>query len=191
LLAGQVGCRVRGRYCFQTTYLNDRIDEYFEHDRFRLIWIIREPMAVVYSMLHNWKYGALRRLYDACGRPQLTGIPGDRNPLPQWLGPSRLTMACASYVGKAKQTFLLSERLGERMMIVDYDEMVLHKDQLLPRIFNFAGVEPTAVSFDRIHNRSVGKGKRFSRRAADRIAQACEPVYRETLRLRTIGVGNE
>jgi hypothetical protein len=188
LLAGQVEGRNRGRCCFQTTYLNDRIDEYFAYDDFRLIWMIREPTAVVYSMLHNWKRGALRRLYDACGTDHLARVATRRNPLLALGGPSRLEKACASYIGKARQTSRLLERLGPRMLIVDYDEMVLHRDRLLPLIFDFADITPGTRSLTSIHRRSIGKGKRLSRQIADRITGACGPVYAEMRQLRTIGV---
>jgi hypothetical protein len=64
LLAGHATRGTEGRHCFQTTYLNDRFREYFEHRAFRLIWMLREPRSVVYSMLNNWKRGALNRLFD-------------------------------------------------------------------------------------------------------------------------------
>ena len=122
LLAGHATRELEGRHCFQTTYLNDRYPEYFAHRDFRLMWMLREPRSVVYSMLHNWKRGALNRLFDACGAEVLAQAEEAPTFGSTWLGPSRLAKACASYVAKTAQTFALAERLGERMAIVDYDE---------------------------------------------------------------------
>ena len=38
-----------GRFCFQTTYLNNHVFEYFEHDHYQLIWVLRNPFSVVVS----------------------------------------------------------------------------------------------------------------------------------------------
>src|SRR3989304_2398887 len=56
----------QGRYCFQTTYLNNSYPEYFEHRDYKLIWVLRNPASVVYSMLYNWKTVALNRLFRHC-----------------------------------------------------------------------------------------------------------------------------
>lgn len=186
LLAGQVECAQPGRYCFQTTYLNDRAVEYFDHTDFRLIWIVREPASVVYSMLFNWKRGALRRLYDACGRNSLDRVDASLAVTRRLLGPSRLEMACASYIAKAEQTFLLRRRLGERMLIVDYRDLVLHKETVLPQVFDFAGVELSADLLDRLHGRSIEKATRFPPRTADWIRARCSPIY---ARMRDLRMG--
>ena len=51
LLANGAEDVVPGRHCFQTTYLRERYREYFEHERFKLVWIIREPRSAVRSLL--------------------------------------------------------------------------------------------------------------------------------------------
>src|SRR5262249_31936917 len=84
LLSGWVRRFTSGRHCFQTTYLNDRYSEYFEHSDFRLIWMVREPRSVVYSMLHNWRRGALNRLYDACGSARYEPPGAERSMLKDW-----------------------------------------------------------------------------------------------------------
>jgi hypothetical protein len=182
LLAGHATRGTEGRHCFQTTYLNDRFREYFEHRGFRLIWMLREPRSVVYSMLNNWKRGALNRLYDACGA-EVLARSGQR---PGLLGPSRLTKACASYVGKTAQTALLRERLGDKIAIVDYDELVAHKRTLLPQLCEFAGVRYDTRLSDALHDRSVGKRDKLSARQAEEVDEACAAVYASALALRTI-----
>ena len=54
ILSGVEEHESRGRYCFQTTYLNECYTEYFrdEYD-YKLIWVLRNPFSVVYSMKYN------------------------------------------------------------------------------------------------------------------------------------------
>ena len=51
ILCGHASSSFQGRCCFQTTYLNERVTEYSKHDDFKLTWVIRNPHAVVSSML--------------------------------------------------------------------------------------------------------------------------------------------
>lgn len=187
LLAGQATRALGGRHCFQTTYLNDRYVEYFAHEDFRLIWMLREPRSVVYSMLHHWKRAALTRLYDACGAHSVAP-PADTGALRRlWLGPSRLFQACASYIGKTAQTAALRKGLGERLAIVDYDELVARKTTLLPQLCEFARVRYTpalAASFEAdTTQRSVPlRGKE-----AAHVEELCVDIYERARALRTIG----
>lgn len=179
ILAGHVSASIKGRAVFQTTYLNERFREYFEHDDFRLVWVIREPVSVVRSMLYHWKRGALNRLYAACGAASACRWNGKlasaRRPL---LGPSRLQKACASYVGKVCQTFDLAARLvPKRMIVVDYDELVLHKDILLPEIFEFVELPYRAELAEKLHARSVNKGAELPASKAAYVEEMCAPTY--------------
>jgi hypothetical protein len=184
LLSGHVSQDTGGRFCFQTTYLNDRFGEYFEHSNFRLIWMLREPRSVVYSMLHNWKRGALNRLFDACGAEVLAKAKPE-GAVGAWLGPSRLEKACASYVAKTSQTFELVERLGSRIAVVDYDEVVAHKDRVLPQLCEFAGLEYEPRLGDMLHARSIGKRDRLGARANEYVDGFCNEVYERALQRRT------
>jgi hypothetical protein len=187
LLAGQVERLADGRHCFQTTYLNDRYPEYFDHDRFRLLWILREPRSVIRSMLHNWKRAALNRLYAACGAAGSLKSRDRRSFLGQWIGPSRLEKACASYIAKTTQPFVLREQLERRMLIVDYDDLVEHREALLPRICEFAGVPFEAKLLDHLHKRSLHKGDKLPEWQVARIDAACSRVYADAKSLCTIG----
>lgn len=186
LLAGHVTREPAGRHCFQTTYLNDRYREYFEHDNYRLIWMLREPRSVVYSMLYNWKRGALNRLFEACGAEALTQSDERPSVAAVWLGPSRLEKTCASYVGKTAQTTELVERLGGRIAVVDYDELVAFKRELLPELARFAGVAYDARLADALNDRSVAKRKALSPRYAEYVDRFCSAAYRHAFELRTI-----
>jgi hypothetical protein len=185
LLAGHAARAMEGRHCFQTTYLNDRFPEYFEHSGFHLIWMLREPRSVVYSMLNNWKRGALNRLFDACGAEVVAEEPAAFGT--SWLGLSRLAKACASYMAKTGQTFELAERLGARMAVVDYDELTASKLTLLPQLCAFAGLNYDAGLAALLHNRSVSKGNRLNARDAEYVDRLCLPVYTRARTLRTLG----
>jgi len=187
LLAGHATLALDGRQCFQTTYLNDRYPEYFEHDNFKLIWMLREPRSVVYSMLNNWKRGALNRLFDACGAEVFAQTGGGQPFNSSWLGPSRLAKACASYVAKTAQTFTLAERLGERMAVIDYDELVAHKHTMLPKLCAFVDVPYGTHLADALHDRSVNKRNRLGDRDAEHVDRFCLNVYTKAQALRTIG----
>jgi hypothetical protein len=186
LLAGHATRLLEGRSCFQTTYLNDRYPEYFAHADFRLIWMLREPRSVVYSMLYNWKRAALTRLFDACGARMLEQAPEPSKLRTLWLGPSRLAKACAAYVGKTAQTFALRDCLGSRLAIVDYDELVAHKHALLPKLCDFAGVRYDSKLADALHARSVHNGGRLGAKDADYVERFCGTIYRRAHALRTL-----
>lgn len=179
ILAGQVSVPVEGRCCFQTTYLNDRYEEYFEHDDFTLVWVLREPLSVVYSMLNNWRRSALERLYEACGKQAIGQLGGISRPgRPGLFGPSRLEKACACYVSKVSQTARLAQRLHpQRMIVLDYDELIPNRERVLPRLFEFLGLPYRQRYADALHSRSVNKGRRFAPERAARIEDACLPVY--------------
>jgi sulfotransferase family protein len=184
LLAGSVLRFTRGRHCFQTTYLNDRFAEYLCHDSFRLVWVLREPRSVVYSMLHNWKRAALNRLYSACGNTRLDAVHHEASFLDRWVGPSRLDKACASYVAKTEQAFLLRRELKERMLVIDYDELVVRPDVTLRHICEFVDVPFDPRIADRMHGRSSRRGDRLASWQASRVDNACAPVYRAALTMR-------
>jgi hypothetical protein len=186
LLAGYVDRLANGRHCFQTTYLNDRFPEYFDHEGFRLVWMLREPRSVVYSMLHNWGRGALNRLFEACGEAKLDK-DRPRSLLKEWIGPSRLDKACASYIAKTEQTRMLREKLGDRMAVIDYDDLVSHKDVLLPQLCAFVDVPYERDLTRQLHGKSVRNGNRLSDWESDYVDNLCGAAYRAARLERTIG----
>lgn len=179
ILSGQVETTASGRLAFQTTYLNDRFHEYFEHDGFRLVWVVRDPLSVVRSMLHHWRRGALNRLYAACGAHAARRWNDELARAPRsLLRPSRLEKACASYVGKVSQTFELAARLvPRRMIVVDYDELVLRKASLLPEIFAFLGLPYRPALAGMLHAGSVDNGRLLPAAQAAYVEATCRSVY--------------
>ncbi len=175
LLCGYAELPLEGRPCFQTTYLNDRVFEYFEHGNFRLLWIVREPRAVVHSMLNNWSRAALRRLYNACGRESPTSGGALRAARALWQ--SSLDKACAAYSAKTAQTFELAGRLPEnRLLVVEYNDMVLNKEASIPALLRFADLPYRSELLETIHTRSA-KREPWSGRQAERVDELCRPVY--------------
>lgn len=186
LLAGWAELPLGGRQCFQTTYLNDRYCEYAEHEDFRLVWILREPKAVVRSMLYNWKRDALNRLFDACGRGD-AGDVSQRPRLTDRVGMSRLDKACVAYAAKTEQTFELRRQLGSRMLVVDYDELVRRQQSLLPRLCRLLDVPFEASLLGYLQSSSRPRGRQLAPYAAARVDDLCAAVYERARACRTIG----
>ena len=188
LLSGIAKSEYSGRHCFQTTYLNDRVGEYFEHDDFRLVWIIRNPQSVVQSMLYNWRYGALVRLFKRCGSRGLD--ERERKSFDRFgsLPFSRLQMACLSYNAKTAQTQLLAEQLGQdRLFIVDYDELIDRREEILPRIFDFANLQFDPAGLARLKRSSTSLKARLNKRSVNYVDQVCCVEYTRARRLAEIG----
>jgi hypothetical protein len=178
LLAGRRERRAVGRDCFQTTYLRDRYREYFAHDDFKLVWIVREPRATVRSLLAS-RGRALpaRNALGLCGKSA-----GGQ-------GTSRLEKACAAYLASIRQTTELKERLGERVAVVDYDELAADRNRLLPALCRFAGVACDAHVLRHLHGKSVRKGSLAGFEAAI-VDQLALPAYRRARAAATLSLAH-
>lgn len=184
ILAGALSYEAGRRCCFQTTYLNDHFPEYFEHDSYRLIWIIREPEAVVRSMLFNWRRSALNRLFRACGRHALDDVSARRFERFGTLGFGRAEMACLSYNVKTSQIHEIASHLGpERLYILDYDDLIRRRDTLLPDVFAFASVPYDDSFLARLHKRNKPGARQLSEPVQARIRESCDPEYMRALEL--------
>jgi hypothetical protein len=184
ILSGRVSYQPQGRYCFQTTYLNSSYPEYFEHTDYKLIWVLRNPSSVIYSMLYNWKCAALNRLFRHCGVALLEGSE-------QWwyehLGTfsiPRLRRACLSYNAKMSQIFTLREKLGEdRLFIIEYDELIRNKDTMLPMVYQFVGLPYRKEYSAKLHSRSFNKASKFHAKHEELLESVCMPVYEKACTL--------
>ncbi len=187
ILSGWQGLHNKGRYCFQTTYLNDSFAEYFEHNNYRLIWVLRKPSSVIYSMLYNWKVAALNRLFLHCGSAYLDGY---EKIIYQRIGPifiSRLRRACLSYNAKVSQIFTLHKNIdSEKLFVVDYDRLIAHKDIILPRIYRFIDLPYKRIYSDELHAGSINKASRFQKRYEAMLNRVCMPVYEKACELETL-----
>lgn len=179
ILSGNVDYKPEGRYCFQTTYLNERYREYFDHhDSFKMIWVLRNPYSVVYSFLYNWERFALNELFRDCATHLLDGKERRRYDLFGRWGISRLKRACLAYSGKVSQVFEIRKKLGEsRVIVVDYDKLVTQPDRLLPKIYEFIDLPYKPEYSNKIHSMSVRKGDQLSGREGALVEEICIPVY--------------
>lgn len=166
------------RYCFQTTHVDECYSEYFEHSGdFRMIWCLRNPHSVVYSLVYNWSRWGLDTTFMRCGadalqpKPRLFGILGARSV-------DKLTKACMIYNTKVSQIFELEKRLQcKGFAVVEYDELVTRKSEILPRLYDFVDVPYRAEYAEKILSSSLSKANRLSPRENDVIDRLCGPVY--------------
>lgn len=187
LLSGHDSRRLPGRHCFQTTYLNERFEEYFQHAGYRLVWVLRRPHSVVHSMLHNWRRFALNELFDDCGAQLLDEPYRSRHERFGRLGVPRLMRACYAYNGKISQVKALRRQLDEtRLQVVDYDDLVHNKARILPRLYEFLELPYRPGQEADIRSNSLTKAERAGRREQEAVSQLCMPVYEDLLPLCSI-----
>jgi hypothetical protein len=141
ILSGTVAHTPHGRYCFQTTYLNEKYTEYFEHDNgHKLIWVLRNPYSVIYSMKYNWRSWALNELFEACGVQFLDERLTRNYQRFGVIGVPKIVRACLSYKGKTGQIIEIAERLGnERVQVIDYNELIQKKRNTSGKSVSFFG----------------------------------------------------
>lgn len=185
ILAGDMASAVTGRHCFQTTYLNENYHEYLHIKvNYRLIWVLRNPYSVVYSMHYNWGRFSFNELFDACGYTELPDQLRTKYDKYGKIAIPRYIRACYSYKGKVKQALLLYEKLGsDRMMVVDYDQLVQEKDTLLKHIYDFIDLDYKQEYGTKIHGKSISKSSLLSEKEKKAIDRICMPVYREVSEL--------
>ena len=187
VLAGNLEIPLEGRYCFQTTYLNERYVEYYQHSNYKLVWLVRKPESVIFSMLYNWRRGALNRLFTGCGVRYLSE---NEKKIYDKLGPwffSRINMACLSYKAKIAQLEDMTQKLNcGRFVSVDYDDLISNKESLLPRIFEFLGVEFKDEYLHKLHSKSITKSNRMSDKYKKIIKDMCDDDYHKARRLLSI-----
>jgi hypothetical protein len=176
LLAGLQQGPTDGRHCFQTTFVRERYREYFAHERYRLVWIVREPRAAVRSLLGQ----------RALPRRTALGLAAKSA---SGQGASRLEKACATYVAAVRQTLELAERLGERVAVVDYDDLVADRARLLPALCRFASVSCDSRVLRHLHGKSVRKGALASWEAAI-IDELALPAYRRARLAATLSLAH-
>jgi hypothetical protein len=175
----------RGRYCFQTTYLNECLHEYYDHTNgHKIIWVLRNPFSVIYSMLYNWEDFALNELFEACGVHLLNEKEKRFCKCFGTWGMSRLKRACLSYTGKVSQVFALIKRLKQdTIIIIEYDNLVCNKNDILPLIYRFVDLAYKSKYAEMIHSESLRKSNLLSKRKYALIERMCMPIYNEAKKL--------
>lgn len=185
ILAGYIDVPQGQRYCFQTTYLNERYPEYrMLGPRQRLIWVLRNPFSVVRSMVYNWKRFALNELYEDVGLNRATSNRLRRTKAPWPFGPSRIEKACLSYSAKTSQIFAIRELLQpQQLLILEYDALVREPGEGLRKVFDFIG-EPYEESYGSfVRADSVRKADRLPAKVTQLIEEYAVPTYQECLAL--------
>jgi hypothetical protein len=186
ILSDYVNYQSQGRHCFQTTFVNT-YDDYLEHQgNHKIIWLLRNPFSVVYSILYNWSDYSLNRLFSICGVPLISGQEKWLYSLFREQGVSRLRKACWAYNGKTAQVLELKKHLDKStLMVIDYDDLVKQKDIVLPELFRFINLEYHPNFADFIHTKSLDKMSKLSKHEIKTITTLCEPVYLEVRELLT------
>lgn len=179
ILSGHVDYRGEGRHCFQTTYLNECFREYQQPDRdFYLVWSLRNPASVAYSMLYNWRDFALNELFLTCGYALMSCE--DRVRFQRWglWGIPRVRRAAYAYAGKVSQLFeIVSMVPAERLTVLEYDELVRDKQTLLPALYARLDLAFDEQSPARINDRSLQKANKLNEEERQVIASICDAVY--------------
>jgi hypothetical protein len=184
-LCGEIDLPLGTRYCFQTTYLNESYAEYqmMGPDN-RLIWVLRNPKSVIFSMIHNWRRFALNELYEGCGLALAKSDRLRNVRLPWPLGPSRTEKACLSYSAKTAQINAIRNIMNpEHVMVLDYDKLVTAPHEWLPKIFAFIDEPYDPKYANSVRTSSLEKADRLTRAANRLIEQEADPVYRACLEL--------
>ncbi|MFC1884630.1 hypothetical protein ACFL2O_07655 [Thermodesulfobacteriota bacterium] len=185
ILAGEAPHEPRGRYCFQTTYVNECYHEYFEKKNgHKIIWVLRNPFSTIYSILDHWSRSGLFELFEAYGSPDLSGRDLKLHKLFGRHGLSHLKMACLAYNEKISQLFELVDNLPDgTIKVVEYDALVKRKNDVLPVIFKFIDLPYDNDCAELINRKSVEKKDRLSSRKRRIIEKMSAPIYKRAKKL--------
>jgi hypothetical protein len=180
LILSATDCHIaKGRYCFQTTYLNECYPEYFDHiGGYKLIWVLRNPYSVVYSMKYHWRTWALNELFQACGDQFLEGRPLRTYKRFGVLGVPKILRACLSYKGKTSQLVEIFDKIGnDHMLVINYDDLILNKEEILRMIYAFIRLPFKKSYADLIHSRSIHKANKLSPKERELVLTHAFPTY--------------
>ncbi len=185
ILSGEVETDLTGRFCFQTTYLNECYHEYFEHNGdYRMVWVLRNPFSVVYSLLYNWRRWTLNELFRACGADLLDEDLSWRYQRFGVIGVPRIFKACLAYNGKVSQLFDLTGKLSKQsLMVVEYDELVNDLQKQLPKIYRHIEIDYRDQYCEHIHQNSTGKKNQLTDKEQNIVKRLCVPVYEQAKRI--------
>ncbi|OHX36748.1 hypothetical protein BJL95_07535 [Methylomonas sp. LWB] len=184
-LSGFLSLDKNVRYCFQTTYVNERYDEYFKYwSDNKMVWMIRNPCSVVYSLTRFSERFCLDELFLGCGQFMMDDMDRSKfNKLGLW-SLDRIRMACYSYNSKANQALAIIDNLGaDNVFVIDYDELVRDKHKILASLFGFLGVSYNADLADAISDKSVGKANNLSKKNISLICELSGGYYSQVRRL--------
>jgi hypothetical protein len=179
ILSGTVAHANRGRYCFQTTYVNECVHEYLERVRTqKIIWVLRDPVSVTASMLYHWRRFALNELFDACGAALLPDRERQLYARFGKLAIPRLTRACMAYNGKLNQLFTLTQYFSTRSLaVIDYNDLIADRHRLLRKVYDFIDLPYREAYGQQLRSGGKSKSRRLSSRQRRVVETLCTPVY--------------
>ena len=187
ILSGVVPHMPHGRYCFQTTYLNECYPEYFEHPVHRIVWSLRNPHSVIYSMIYNWKNFALNEVFLTCGYSQMDHVDRVRFQRFGIFGIPRIRRAAYAFNGKVRQLFELRRGYpADQVAVLEYDQLIHEKARLLPKLYEFIGLPYKQEYAAPINQLSLSKKDKLNPEEKQLIELVCMPVYESALRELTI-----
>lgn len=175
-----------GRYCFQTTYLNECYSEYQRvTSDYRLVWVLRRPESVVYSMVYNWARFPLNELFLSCGVPHLHDDDLIRFGRRGIFGLSPLRRACYAYIGKCHQFIEMSQSpQAERLIAFEYEDMIMETQDVLADLCGRLGIGmPAHSTFDQLKSDTLTKSSDLTTAARTVIHKLCAGVYRDCTEL--------
>lgn len=181
LLSGNAAYSENGRFCFQTTYLNECVTEYFKYiGEYKIIWLVRNPHSVIYSMLNNWGSFAFKELFDKCGSSLLTSEEIRKyKKFGQFVIP-KLKRGCLSYNVKTSQALMLKKKLPAKdLLVVDYDDLISNAETKLELIYNFIELPFNKRYLSGIKGASVNKFQKLSSKKIDYISDSCMSTYEQ------------
>lgn len=187
ILSGKVSHMPHGRYCFQTTYLNECYPEYFEHPGHRIVWLLRNPYSVVYSMVYHWKNFALNEVFLTCGYDQMDHVDRVRYQRFGIFGIPRIRRAAYAFNGKVRQLFELRRSYPTgQLAVLEYDQLICDKARLLPRVYEFIGLPYKEEYVAPINQLSLSKKDNLNPDERRLVETICMSVYESALRELTI-----
>lgn len=179
ILSGTVAHANCGRYCFQTTYLNECFHEYLDRVRDqKIIWVLRNPMSVTSSMLYHWGRFAFNELFDACGAQLMS--EGERQRYTRFgrLSMSRIQRACLAYNGKINQLFSLAGHFStSALAVIDYEDLITGRHRLLKQVYTFIDLPYRDTYAQALRSGTKSRSRQLSDRQRRVVQRSCMPTY--------------
>jgi len=162
-----------GRHCFHTTYIHNQYIEFLDLEPGdKIVWVIRNPESVIWSILYNWPSYVLDDLFSCCNQGYLHEHQVSRA--------SKLEKACYSYLGKGEMlNNLVSSVLESRLYVLDYEDLVGKPELILPHLFDFLGIFYTEEYAQAIHRDSLNNKMGLNMEEQEMIFRLCQPVYEQ------------
>ncbi len=181
ILSGRITNNINGRFCFQTTYLNECVHEYLNYiGQYKVIWLVRNPHSVVYSMMYNWGNFAFNELFSACGVLDLDEDQENKFKKFGRFGFSKLEKACHSYNIKTSQALMLKDKLPKKdILIVEYDELINNANEKLKLIYDFINLPYDKNYSSKFKAASLSKFEKFSSKDKEFIKNKCIKKYEQ------------